>query len=98
MASSSYLERKLRNLNCIKNQQYYGSVESLDSVDVAPKKQKQFKLFGHFGKKSNNKADEFTISYEHENADEHTQLLASTSSSSRKTKKYSNIGEDSVEK
>lgn len=88
MASPSYLERKLRKLNCMKNQQQYGSVDSVDNAESAPKK--QFKLFGRFGKKVN-KADEFTVSYEHEQADERTQLLASAS---KKKKKYSNIGED----
>ncbi|KAI2805320.1 hypothetical protein BLOT_004316 [Blomia tropicalis] len=95
MASKSYLGRKLKDLNCMKGQQMYGSVDSIH-VPEEHKHNKHFKLFSGFSKKSK-KSDQFSVSYEHvpeyELADEKTRLLDGSGPSSRK-KRYSNISND----
>ena len=99
MASSSYLERKLKDLNCMKNNRMYGSLESFDSVEAPmKKKKKQFNLFRRLGKNSKaSKADQFTVSYEqvleHESADERTRLLESVPVGK---KRYTNLDDDSI--
>ena len=77
-SSTSYLERKLRKLNCIKGQQFYGSLDSLNTIDTysysspfanrSENREQSFKLFDRINKKkyarSNNAEHMFTVSYE----------------------------------
>ncbi len=103
MASSSFLERKLQGLNCMKtSKRMYGSLDSVDSAVSVPKpikkkKKKQFNIFRGLGKTSNdnNKSEAFSVSYdrireEEEGVDEGTRLLTESLPVTSK-KKYSSI-------